>query len=388
MSEPAFAAGGCFCGAIRYHLTSAPMFVHCCHCLDCQKQTGGAFAINALIERDRVVVDAGEPVRVTVPTDSGRPHDIYRCPTCQTALWSDYGRRGVQVFVRVSTLDLPHAIAPDVHIFTRSKVPWVGLPADARAFDVYYELRAEWPAASQARRAALGLPLDRTLRTIRGGGRDWPSWPVAGHGLPAPASDGHAAPSSPWHAGCSGSVRVRARSAMTIHIETPVGPDDHIRGNPAAAITLVEYGDFECPYCARAYPIVKTLLARFPDDLRVVFRHAPQTRQHPAAERAAEAAEAAGAQDRFWPFHDRLFERPEPLDWPRLLGEARALELDLDCFTADVELHRFRDVVTRLERSGAHTVRGTPTFFLDGVRYEDTWDVDTLSRAIAARRPT
>ena len=133
------------------------MFVHCCHCLDCQKQTGGAFAINALIERDRLVLEQGavEPVRVTVPTDSGRPHDIYRCPRCQTALWSDYGRREVLVFLRVSTLDEPHAIRPDVHIFTRSKVPWVELPADARAFEVFYDLDAEWPAESKARRAAL-----------------------------------------------------------------------------------------------------------------------------------------------------------------------------------------------------------------------------------------
>ena len=150
-------SGACACGAVRYRLTSAPMFVHCCHCLDCQKQTGGAFAINALIERDRIELGDGsrEPVPVPVPTDSGRPHDIHRCPTCQTALWSDYGRRRVVAFVRVSTLDTPHAIAPDVHIFTRSKVPWVTLPADARQFDVYYDMQAEWPAASLARREAL-----------------------------------------------------------------------------------------------------------------------------------------------------------------------------------------------------------------------------------------
>jgi len=154
------ATGGCFCGAIRYRMTSAPMFVHCCHCLDCQKQTGGAFAINAIIERDRIVLDDGapEPICVTVPTESGRPHDIYRCPTCQTALWSDYGRRGNQAFLRVSTLDEPHAVVPDVHIFTRSKVPWVGLPEDARVFDVFYKLDQEWPADSKARREALKRP--------------------------------------------------------------------------------------------------------------------------------------------------------------------------------------------------------------------------------------
>lgn len=156
-SVPAGRTGGCFCRAVRYRLVSAPMFVHCCHCLDCQKQTGSAFAINALIERDRVALDEGsaEPVRVTVPTDSGRYHDIYRCASCQTAVWSDYGRRQVLVFVRVSTLDEPHAVRPDVHIFTRSKVPWVGLPADARVFEVFYDPETEWPAESKARRAAL-----------------------------------------------------------------------------------------------------------------------------------------------------------------------------------------------------------------------------------------
>lgn len=194
--------GSCFCGAVRYRLTSAPMFVHCCHCLDCQKQTGGAFAINALIERDRIELlpvrpkpigvkgavsgdaasaeasEAGpivEPVAVTMPTDSGRPHDIYRCTRCATALWSDYGRRGVLAFLRVSTLDAPHAIVPDVHIFTRSKVPWVKLPDGAstgevgtgspsvgattkkapRTFEVYYDMKKEWPAESLARREAL-----------------------------------------------------------------------------------------------------------------------------------------------------------------------------------------------------------------------------------------
>lgn len=150
-------AGGCFCGAVRYRMTRPPMFVHCCHCLDCQKQTGGAFAINALIERDGVVAEEGSatPVAVEMPTDSGRPHDIHRCPRCQTALWSDYGRRRVMIFLRVATLDTPHAIVPDAHIFTRSKVPWVTLPAGARAFEVYYDMPREWPPESLARREAL-----------------------------------------------------------------------------------------------------------------------------------------------------------------------------------------------------------------------------------------
>ena len=149
--------GSCFCGAISYRLEQAPMFIHCCHCRDCQKQSGGAFAINALIERASVVLDPGseEPVCVTMRTDSGRPHDIYRCRRCQTALWSDYGRRGVMVFLRVATLDRGGEMEPDVHIFTRLKMPWVVLPPQARRFDEYYDMQKEWPAASLARRAAI-----------------------------------------------------------------------------------------------------------------------------------------------------------------------------------------------------------------------------------------
>jgi hypothetical protein len=151
--------GGCSCGQVRYRLTSAPMFVHCCHCLDCQRQTGSAFVLNALIETDRIEVLAGEPRAVLVPTDSGRPHDIHRCPNCQTALWSDYGRRPGLRFVRVVTLDTPSALPPDVHIFTRTKQPWVGLPEDAPAFEVYYNTAKLWPAeALERRRVALGGP--------------------------------------------------------------------------------------------------------------------------------------------------------------------------------------------------------------------------------------
>jgi hypothetical protein len=150
-------AGSCFCGAVRYRLTRSPMFVHCCHCRDCQKQTGGAFAINALVERSCVALDAGsaEPVPMAMKTDSGRPHDIYRCRDCDTALWSDYGRRGVMVFIRVATLDRAREIEPDVHIFTRSRLPWVVLPPGARRFDEYYDMQQEWPAESLARRRAI-----------------------------------------------------------------------------------------------------------------------------------------------------------------------------------------------------------------------------------------
>jgi hypothetical protein len=147
--------GGCACGAVRYRLESAPMFVHCCHCRDCQRQTGSAFALNALIETDRVAVLAGEPQAVAVPTDSGRPHRIFRCAACQTALWSEYGGVAKLRFVRVGTLDDPAAIAPDVHIYTRSKVPWVALPAGIPAFESYYDAKKVWPAAGLERRRAI-----------------------------------------------------------------------------------------------------------------------------------------------------------------------------------------------------------------------------------------
>jgi hypothetical protein len=149
--------GGCACGAVRYRLTSRPMFVNCCHCKDCQRQNSSAFAINALIETDRIEMLSGEPKPIRMPTDSGGVHDIYRCPSCQTALWSDYGGRPAVRFVRVGTLDEPAALPPDAHIFTRSKLPWVELPKSAKVYEVYYDTGRLWPAESLARRkAALG----------------------------------------------------------------------------------------------------------------------------------------------------------------------------------------------------------------------------------------
>ena len=147
--------GGCACGAVRYRLSSAPMFVHCCHCRDCQRQTGSAFVINALIETERIGLLAGDPAPFAMPTDSGRPHVIHRCPGCGTALWSDYGGRPALRFVRVGTLDDPAALAPDVHIFTRSKLPWVELLEAVPAFEVYYDMHRLWPAASLERRRAI-----------------------------------------------------------------------------------------------------------------------------------------------------------------------------------------------------------------------------------------
>ncbi len=140
--------GGCFCGRIRYRLKACPMFVHCCHCSDCQRQMGSAFVINGIVEAENVDLLQGAPVMITLSTNSGRPHDVYRCADCQSALWSDYGRRKWLSFVRLATLDRPSAFPPDVHIYIRSKLDWVPLPAGARAFDEYYDVQAEWPKES------------------------------------------------------------------------------------------------------------------------------------------------------------------------------------------------------------------------------------------------
>ena len=142
--------GGCACGAVRYRLTSDPLFTHCCHCLNCQRQTGSAFVINVLIEADRVQLLAGAPQPVEAPRDDGSKQLIFRCPTCQVAVFSQYGRPEV-MFVRGGTLDQPSGIAPDVHIFTRSKLPWITLPDSVPAFEVYYDSKALWPAASLER---------------------------------------------------------------------------------------------------------------------------------------------------------------------------------------------------------------------------------------------
>ena len=146
--------GGCSCGAVRYRLASAPMFVHCCHCLNCQRQTGSAFVINLLIEADRVELVAGEPKAVDVPRDDGSAQRIYRCPDCRVAVFSEYGRPEVK-FVRGGTLDEPAGVAPDVHIYTRSKLPWVALPESVPAFEVYYDSKTLWPAESLERLAAV-----------------------------------------------------------------------------------------------------------------------------------------------------------------------------------------------------------------------------------------
>lgn len=152
---PAELEGGCACGQVRYRLETPPMFVNCCHCTDCQRQTGSAFVINAVIETARVHRLSGETNLIVLPTDSGRPHRVARCTGCGTAVWSHYGGRSLDSFVRVGTLDTPSLLPPEAHIYTRSKLPWVVLPSGVPVFEEFYSLKSLWPAASLARRAAL-----------------------------------------------------------------------------------------------------------------------------------------------------------------------------------------------------------------------------------------
>jgi hypothetical protein len=135
------------------------MFIHCCHCLNCQRQTGSAFVINLLIEADRLEILAGTPQQVGVPRDDSSVQQIFRCPDCEVAVFSEYGPPQVR-FVRSGTLDDPTDITPDVHIFTRSKVGWVTLPPESPAFEVYYDSKKLWPAESLRRLRAV-LPGQR-----------------------------------------------------------------------------------------------------------------------------------------------------------------------------------------------------------------------------------
>ena len=148
--------GGCTCRAVRYRMTGRPLFVHCCHCRWCQRETGASFALNAMIEADRVVLLQGEPEVVATPSNSGKGQKITRCPTCRIALWSNYAGAGDKVrFVRVGTFDDPDRFPPDIHIFTMSKQPWVVIPPGAAAVPEYYDRNKYWPAASLERRRAL-----------------------------------------------------------------------------------------------------------------------------------------------------------------------------------------------------------------------------------------
>jgi hypothetical protein len=148
--------GGCTCRHVRYRLTSRPMFVHCCHCRWCQRETGSAFVLNAMIEADRVEPLSGEVDVVDTPSNSGRGQKISRCPKCHVAVWSNYAGAGPAIrFVRVGTLDEPDHLPPDIHIFTESKQPWVVLPSGVPAMREYYDPRQMWPKASQDRFTAV-----------------------------------------------------------------------------------------------------------------------------------------------------------------------------------------------------------------------------------------
>jgi hypothetical protein len=160
--------GGCDCKRIRYRMETAPLIVHCCHCRWCQRETGTAFALNAMIEAERVIDLSGEPELIDTPSLSGRGQKIARCPVCRIAVWSNYAGAGpILRFVRVGTLDTPEVLQPDIHIFTSSKQPWVVLPQDVPAVPEYYELERLWPPESLARREAF-LPRIRAYRASRG----------------------------------------------------------------------------------------------------------------------------------------------------------------------------------------------------------------------------
>jgi protein-disulfide isomerase len=178
-------------------------------------------------------------------------------------------------------------------------------------------------------------------------------------------------------------------ATMRARLAVPVGPRDHIQGPATAPVTLLEYGDFECPYCAAAYLIVKKVQDVMGDQLRFVFRHFPLTQIHPHAEPAAEASEAAGAQGKFWEMHDLLYENQHTLDPWHLVGFADELGLDMDRFVRELEDGTHQPRVREDFMSGVRSgVNGTPAFFINGIRYDGSWDlpplVETLARAKVA----
>jgi hypothetical protein len=153
---PPIHEGACTCGQVRFRMTSDPLFVHCCHCSWCQRESGTAFALNALIEADRVELIAGDVEIIDTPSASGKGQRISRCPDCRVAVWSNYGGGGDTVrFIRVGTLLDPDRLPPDIHIFTSSKQPWVVLPDGVPVFEEYYSTKEQWPEASLERRRVL-----------------------------------------------------------------------------------------------------------------------------------------------------------------------------------------------------------------------------------------
>lgn len=152
-------SGGCACGKVRYEVRREPMTVHCCHCYWCQRETGSAFVLNAMLEAEEVVLTSGEPVIINTPSASGKGQKIARCPDCKVALWSHYAGAGTAVkFLRVGTLDTPDAFPPEIHVFTASKQDWVVIDPKQPQFEAFYDLKAVWSDASMARVRALGGP--------------------------------------------------------------------------------------------------------------------------------------------------------------------------------------------------------------------------------------
>jgi hypothetical protein len=162
--------GGCVCRLIRYQMVTAPLIVHCCHCRWCQRESGASFALNAMIEAERVVNLGGQPEMIDTPSNSGKGQQITRCPTCRVAVWSHYAGAGPLIrFVRVGTLDAPDYLPPDIHIFAASKQPWLQLPADVPAVPEYYARESVWPAESLARRRLLGPQIEAYLKARTAG---------------------------------------------------------------------------------------------------------------------------------------------------------------------------------------------------------------------------
>lgn len=167
------------------------------------------------------------------------------------------------------------------------------------------------------------------------------------------------------------------------HLRVPVGPEDHIQGSPEARVTLLEFGDFECPYCGAAYAVLKEVQRRMGDALRFVFRNFPLAKSHLYAMAAAEAAEAAGAQGKFWPMHDLLFEHQTALGLTHLRGYAKSLQLDVSRFSHDLEAHVFRTRIDEDFRGGVRSgVNGTPTLFIDETRYDGPLELEAIVAAL------
>jgi len=168
-------------------------------------------------------------------------------------------------------------------------------------------------------------------------------------------------------------------------LKVPVSPQDHIQGDADAPVVLVEYGDFQCPYCGQAYPIVKAVQKHFGKDLAFVFRNFPLTQIHPNAEAAAEAAEFAAAHEKFWQMHDAIYEHQQELGVPLLLQLAKSLGLSSKDLEKALETGQFADKVKQDFMGGVRSgVNGTPTFFINGKRHDGAFDFDSLVESIEA----